>query len=194
MHFLVVGLGNPGKKYLNNRHNVGFCAVDLFAKQTDTQLNQKKFSSHMGSVTLIDKRVLLLKPMTYMNLSGKSVSAAVNYLHIPCEQVAVIYDDMDLDLGRLHIKQGGGSGGHRGLRSLLDELHCDDFIRFRIGIGHPAGFIDPADYVLQSFDREELSIMDQTVARTVESIACWLKDGLTAAMNRYNPWPLDNGI
>ncbi len=193
MRFLVVGLGNPGKTYLKSRHNLGFSVADKIAQVGRIDLSQKKYFSHSGSGTLMGHNVLIMKPMTYMNLSGKAVAAAVNYLRIGCEQIAIVYDDMDLALGRVHIKQHGGAGGHKGVRSVLDALQCDDFTRFRMGIGHPTGPIDPADYVLQPFGKEELPMAEQLIERGRDAILCWIKDGLTAAMNRYNPWPLTHG-
>jgi PTH1 family peptidyl-tRNA hydrolase len=190
MFFLIVGLGNPGKTYRHTRHNLGFWVVDRLAECHGITVGQKKFRGEFGSGAIGGKRVSLLKPLTYMNLSGAAVTAAVSYLKIPLEQVLIAHDDVDLELGRVQVKSGGGHGGHRGLRSVIENLNQDGFARIRIGVNRPAGDgKEVSDYVLEPFGAAELSTAGGAVGRAAEAAATWLEDGLTTAMNRYNSWP-----
>jgi PTH1 family peptidyl-tRNA hydrolase len=190
MFFLIVGLGNPGKTYRNTRHNLGFGVVDRLAERHGISVGQKKFHGKFGSGSIGDKRVGLLKPLTYMNLSGEAVTAAVNYLKIPLERVLIAHDDVDLALGRIQVKSGGGHGGHRGLQSVIESLNQDDFARIRIGVDRPMGENEEvSDYVLEPFSTAELSTAGDAVGRAAEAAVAWLEDGLTTAMNQYNSWP-----
>jgi len=189
MFFLIVGLGNPGKAYQHTRHNLGFRVVDRLAERHDIRVGQKKFKGQFGSGSIGDRRVFLLKPQTYMNLSGQAVAEAVNFHKLPLEQVLIAHDDVDLELGRIQVKYGGGHGGHRGLQSVLENLSADEFARVRLGVNRPAGDADVSDYVLEPFSRAEQALADDAVGRAVEATEAWLKDGLTTAMNQYNSWP-----
>lgn len=189
MFFLIVGLGNPGKTYQRTRHNLGFQVVDRLAEQHDIKVGQKKFKGEFGSGSIGDRRVCLLKPQTYMNLSGTAVAEAVNYHKVPLEQVLIAHDDVDLELGRIQVKFGGGHGGHRGLQSVVESLSADEFTRIRVGVNRPAGEGDVSDYVLEPFSKAEQAAAEEAVGRAAEAAATWLKDGLTTAMNQYNSWP-----
>jgi PTH1 family peptidyl-tRNA hydrolase len=189
MFFLIVGLGNPGKTYQRTRHNLGFQVVDRLAEQHDIKVGQKKFKGQFGSGSIGDRRVCLLKPQTYMNLSGGAVAEAVNYHKVPLEQVLIAHDDVDLELGRIQVKFGGGHGGHRGLQSVIESLAVDDFARIRVGVNRPDGEGDVSDYVLEPFSKAEQAAAEEAVGRAAEAAAAWLKDGLTTAMNQYNSWP-----
>jgi len=189
MFFLIVGLGNPGKTYQRTRHNLGFWVVDRLAERHEISVGQKKFKGEFGSGSIGGRRVCLLKPQTYMNLSGGAVAEAVNFHKIPLKQVLIAHDDVDLELGRVQVKFGGGHGGHRGLESVVEILNQDGFARVRIGVGRPPDDIDVSDYVLQPFSPAERAAADDAVERAAEAAATWLEDGLTTAMNRYNSWP-----
>lgn len=189
MFFLIVGLGNPGKTYQGTRHNLGFRVVDRLAERHEISAGQKKFLGQFGSGSIGGKRVCLLKPQTWMNLSGGAVAEAVNFLKIPLDRVLIAHDDVDLELGRIQVKFGGGHGGHRGLESVVETLGQDGFTRIRIGVGRPPDSVDVSDYVLQPFSPAEQAAADDAVERAAEAAATWLEDGLTTAMNRYNSWP-----
>jgi PTH1 family peptidyl-tRNA hydrolase len=172
MFFLIVGLGNPGKTYRHTRHNLGFRVVDRVAEIQGIGIGQKKFRGEFGSGSIGDKRVGLLKPSTYMNLSGEAVAAAVSYLKIPTEQVLIVHDDVDLAL----------------------SLNADGFARIRLGVGRPAeAGQDVAGHVLQPFSAGELSSAAEAVERAAGAAITWLEDGLTTAMNRYNSWAGQEG-
>ncbi len=190
MFFLIVGLGNPGKTYHGTRHNLGFRVVDRLAEIQGIGIGQKKFRGEFGSGSIGGKRVGLLKPSTYMNLSGEAVAAAVSYLKIPAERVLIVHDDVDLALGRIQVKSGGGAGGHRGLQSVITSLNAEGFARIRLGVGRPPETDqEVSGYVLKPFGAAELSSAAEAVERAAGAAVTWLEDGLTTAMNRYNSWP-----
>ena len=161
---LIVGLGNPGIKYKNTRHNVGFMAVDYLAETSGVRFNKSDFKSHWGKGNILGREVILVKPQTFMNLSGKAVKVLADFFHIEPKGILVIYDDIDLELGAIRIRLGGGSGGHRGMQSIIEYLGANNFPRIRLGIGRPKneaeGLMlnaegDVADYVLSPFNSEE---------------------------------------
>jgi peptidyl-tRNA hydrolase, PTH1 family len=185
--WLLVGLGNPGRRYQGNRHNVGFLVADALASAgEDLQPRAaSKFAGELAKGTLDGKQVLLLKPQTYMNLSGRSVAAVSRFYEVPLERMVVIHDDVDLELGRLRVKAGGGDGGHKGIRSMAQELGSPEFLRVRAGIGRPeVGEVE--DFVLQDFRLEERAVVDEMVARAGEAVRAVLGGGLKEAMNRFN--------
>jgi PTH1 family peptidyl-tRNA hydrolase len=190
MLFLIIGLGNPGDKYEATRHNVGFRVIDCLAQRFDISLSSRRYSAHSGQGQIKEHQVLLLKPMTFMNLSGKSVWAAQNSLEMETSQIAVIHDDVDLALGRIQVRRGGGHGGHRGLKSIISLLEDRDFVRFRVGVDRPSSDIEISDYVLEKFDDSEQEAVMNIITKTANAIEVWLEKGLTSAMNRFNPWPL----
>ncbi len=183
---LIVGLGNPGEKYAATRHNVGFWVIDRLAERWQIPVRQNRWKGLAGSGLVMGERVVLLKPMTYMNLSGESVRPALDWLKCDIEDLAVVCDDLDLPPGTLRLRKKGSSGGHRGLQSLLDHLGPNEFKRVRIGIGHPAGRMRVVDYVLSPFTREERPSIEEAVERAVEAIHQWVVSDFDQAMNRFN--------
>ena len=190
MFFLIVGLGNPGKDYQKTRHNIGFMVIDHLAERHKISLLKKKFQGFSGSGQIANQKVLLLKPQTFMNLSGESVSQACQYYDLPPDRIAVIHDDIDLELGRIQVRQNGGHGGHRGLISIYEHLQSKDFIRFRIGVARPldSDKVSVSGHVLGKFRGVEPELADIAIDKAVSAVEDWLKEGLIFAMNKYNPW------
>ena len=186
---LLVGLGNPGREYDDTRHNVGFLVVDKVAEKMGTAVDDKKFRARVGRGRVGDAATLLMKPQTYMNLSGESVGPALGFYKLTTEDVVVVHDELDLPLGRLKLKRGGGHGGHNGLRSLIKHLPDDRFIRIRIGIGRPPPQWDPADYVLSKFRSQEWTAVDQAVATAADAVEAIFRDGVSKAMATFNRDP-----
>ncbi len=182
---LIVGLGNPGRKYENTRHNVGFCLIDELSRRWQVQVDRRRFSGLLGSGRFGDERVLLFKPTTYMNRSGRAVREAVAFHKLALEDLLVVVDDLALPLGRLRIRSRGSGGGHNGLTDVIDELGEERFARLRIGIewveSHRA-----VDHVLGAFSPEDQRRMDQAILRSAEAVECWLTSGVEAAMNGFN--------
>jgi len=182
---LVTGLGNPGPRHERDRHNVGWMVVDELARRCDASF-KSKFNGRLGETRIGDHRIALLKPETYMNESGRSISAAARFYKVPIEDVVVVHDDVDLELGRLQARAGGGLAGHNGLRSIAQALGAADFLRLRIGVGRPGrgDQRDVADYVLAPFEPHE--DRDGIVARAAEAIELLVRDGLEEAQRRFN--------
>ena len=184
---LVVGLGNPDRKYLNTRHNAGFIAVDEIAASLGTAIDKKKFDALVADVTLAGERVLLMKPQTYMNLSGVAVEKAASFYKIPPEHVIVLFDDISLDVGRLRIRRKGSAGGHNGIRSIIDYLQSDNFPRVKIGVGErPNPNYDLADWVLSTFKEEEKKAIREVASHCREIVELMLGGNVDKAMNLYN--------
>jgi PTH1 family peptidyl-tRNA hydrolase len=185
---LIVGLGNPGKKYQANRHNVGFMAVDAMAGDVAGFAWKEKFAGVFGRGELFGKSSVLLKPMTFMNLSGDSVQPAMAFSKVAVGDVIVIHDELDVPFGEVRLKVGGGHAGHNGLRSIIERAGSPDFVRVRVGIGRPpAGFRgDVADYVLHDFDSSERAELPDVLGRAIEATKKVLTLGLSAAMNAVN--------
>ena len=187
---LIVGLGNPGSEYADHRHNIGFQILQALAGMHGLSFTRKKKAkARVAEGQVRGRPALLVKPQTFMNLSGKSVRRLSHDYKIPPDRILVICDDLDLPLGRLRIRPKGGSGGQKGLRSIIDSLGSQDFARLRVGIGRPPGNVDPADYVLLPFADEETALLAETVSRAVEAVESWLADGIVAAMDRFNRTP-----
>jgi PTH1 family peptidyl-tRNA hydrolase len=185
--FMIVGLGNPGSEYANHRHNIGFRVVQALAKAHSlTFARYKRAKAHVAEGRVGPWQVLLAKPHTFMNLSGKTVGRLSRAHEIPSERILVIYDDLDLPLGRLRLRPEGGSGGHRGMRSIIEALGTQAFPRLRVGIDRPPGSMDPADYVLEPFGEEEAALAGEAVERAVAAVECWLSEGIATAMDRFN--------
>ncbi|MCG0275838.1 MAG: aminoacyl-tRNA hydrolase [Thermosediminibacteraceae bacterium] len=182
--FLIVGLGNPGKEYEDTRHNVGFMVVDKLAERLGIKVDRVKFKGLFGEGFFEGEKILLLKPMTYMNLSGQSVQDAVEFYKIPTENLVVIYDDMDLPLGRLRIRKKGSSGGHKGMESIIYHIASEGFPRIRVGIGRPKD--DVVDYVLGKFEPGEKKVIDAVIEAAAEAAVTIVQHGVEEAMNRYN--------
>ena len=200
IQWVVAGLGNPGEEYSRSRHNAGFMTVDRIAKAKGVELTRRRFKGVTAEVTLAEKPALLVKPQTFYNLSGECISAILGYFKINSDRLIVLHDELDLEAGRLRIKQGGGDAGNRGVRSIAESLGTTNFIRVRMGIGRPPGFsgeieMEPGrqpkteenkDYLLRPMtaaERQTLAPLLDRAASAVEAIAA---DGLEAAMNRYN--------
>lgn len=186
---LIAGLGNPGREYEATRHNLGFRVLDALARRGHIELTSTKFSAESGQGVLGGHKVLLLKPQTYMNLSGQSVGPAAHFYKVAPEDLVVIHDDLDLALGRLQLRQGGGTGGHNGIKSIVQCLGTSDFVRLRIGIGKPPG-PDPKQrvvgHVLSKFDAGERSLIDDAVETAARAVETCLAQGLAQAMNAFN--------
>ncbi len=191
---LIVGLGNPGQGYANNRHNVGFMCVNHFAKTHRIRFDRKQGKARIGTGEVAGSEVVVARPQTYMNLSGQAVSRLVRKFNIGPDSLLVIYDDLDLPLGKIRIRQGGSSAGHKGVESIIAELGSRDFIRIRVGTGRPpipvgSGEItetDIVDYVLGDFTAEEKKVVARVIPEVSGAILCLITEGLTAAMNKYN--------
>ncbi|GAB6877702.1 aminoacyl-tRNA hydrolase [Thermaerobacter litoralis] len=189
---IIVGLGNPGPEYEGTRHNVGFAVVDALARRLRTAGWRRGFRSLWTEGAWRGQPVLLLKPQTYMNLSGEAVEQACRALRAEPAEVLVVYDDLDLPPGHLRLRPGGRAGGHRGVASIIEALGRDDFPRLRVGIGRPPAGVDAAEYVLAPFTAEEQALMAAAVQRAAEAVLAVLSTGLDRAMSRYNgptPWP-----
>jgi PTH1 family peptidyl-tRNA hydrolase len=188
---LVVGLGNPGRRYAATRHNVGFRIVDHWAEAAGITLDEERYSGRFGCGGLAQVEVALLQPLTYMNRSGTSVAAAVDDLVIAdvSRDLLVAYDDVDLPFGQLRIRPSGGPGGHRGLEDIIEQLGQRDFPRLRFGIGHPPLNLSTTDYVLETFSTQEQEVLGAHLEQASEAITCILVHGLSVSMNRYNAAP-----
>lgn len=183
---LIVGLGNPGKAYANNRHNIGFRCINKLAKVHGIPLAQRGPQAQFGIGQIAGREVVLAKPRTFMNLSGKSVKLLMQRFQVTPDDALIIHDDLDLPLGKIRLYPAGGSGGHKGVDSIITQLGSQDFPRIRVGIGRPQGYEDAADYVLSDFSQEERVVIEGTIVRVAEVILCLLREGVVAAMNKYN--------
>jgi PTH1 family peptidyl-tRNA hydrolase len=183
---LVVGLGNPGADYENTRHNVGAEVVELLARRHGGKLRRQKERSLTDEVDIAGRKVALAIPLTFMNLSGEAVAPLVRRYRVEPGQLVVVHDEMDFDVARLQVKDGGGLAGHNGLRSIVAHLHTQDFVRIRIGIGKPPGRREGADHVLKRFSKAEREQIDVTVEQAADAVEMILSDGVTTAMNRFN--------
>lgn len=184
--FLIVGLGNPGPKYHNNRHNVGFMVADALGDRANIPIRRFEFRALIGKGDFADERLILVKPQTYMNNSGQAVSALINFYKIPVKKLLVIHDDLDLPFGTLRMRPQGGAGGQRGVGSIIAKLNTRDFSRLRIGIGRPPGRMDPSDYVLHDFDPPEEEMLPEILDTAVKAIRLFIKEDIEQAMNKFN--------
>ena len=185
-NYLLVGLGNPGIKYERNRHNIGFCLIDYFTSQINSEDYIDKFNSKYTLVRLNDNKIHIIKPQTYMNRSGVSVRNCKDFFKIAPENIIVVYDDMDLTLGSLKIKSSGGSAGHNGIKSLIDEIGSNNFVRIRIGIGKPLNKENVNNYVLSNFKKDEFEALSRIKNRIEEIIKDIIFEGIIFAMNKFN--------
>jgi PTH1 family peptidyl-tRNA hydrolase len=184
---LIVGLGNPGPEYAAHRHNVGFQIVEALARTHGLAFSRQKYmKARVARGQIGDGSVLLVKPQTFMNLSGRAVARLHRAHEIPPERILVVYDDLDLPLGRLRLRSEGGSGGHKGIHSIIEALGTQAFPRLRVGIDRPPGNVDPAEYVLQPFDEDQKPLHVEMISRAMAAIECWLADGVVAAMDQFN--------
>lgn len=183
---LIIGLGNPGKTYEQTRHNIGFQVIDLLASKWNAPLTQSKFKGMYSIIHRPEGKVMLLKPLTYMNLSGESVSALMDYYDVGIEDIVVIYDDLDLPTGQLRLRQKGSAGGHNGIKSLIHHLGTQEFNRMRIGISRPPAGMKVPDYVLSRFSKEENPEVSEAVQKSAEACELWLAKPYVEVMNKFN--------
>jgi PTH1 family peptidyl-tRNA hydrolase len=184
--WLIAGLGNPGREYADNRHNAGFQSLDGLARAHNLRFDTRRNRGLLALGEIAGRPVILLKPQSFMNDSGRSVAPVARFYRVPPERLLVIYDELDLPLGSVRLRSEGGSGGHRGMRSIINQLGRQDFSRVRVGIGRPPGRMDPADYVLRDFDPGEQLLMEEVFEWVGQAVECWLVDGIDVAMTRFN--------
>lgn len=184
--YLIVGLGNPGIKYRKTRHNFGFMVVDALADDLKLPLKKLKYKAMIGEGRLGDSKIILARPLTYMNNSGDSVWQLAKFFKVPNENIIVAHDDLDLPLGVLRLRPGGGASGQKGVASIIQKLGIQDFARVRLGISRPPGQMDPVDYVLEKFLPNEEKLRDIVIKEAVEAIQVFVREGLSMAMNKYN--------
>jgi len=184
--YLVIGLGNPGREYRDTRHNIGFMVIDQLCKVMGVSMTRVQSRALVAVGTLEGRKVVLAKPQTFMNLSGQSVGGLVRFYKVPLEQMMVGHDDLDLPLGTIRLRPGGGSAGQKGMESIIRQLGTQNFSRLRLGIDRPPGQMDPAAYVLQRFTRAEQDMLETVLDRAVAAVRTFVRDGLDAAMNQHN--------
>ncbi|OGO74811.1 MAG: aminoacyl-tRNA hydrolase [Chloroflexi bacterium RIFOXYD12_FULL_57_15] len=184
--YLLIGLGNPGREYRDNRHNIGFMLIDRLAVRLNARGMKLQSKAIVIGALYEGRKLILAKPQTYMNLSGQSAQGLLHFYKIPPENMIVAHDDLDLPLGTIRIRPGGGAGGQRGMASTIERLGTQDFPRLRLGIGRPPGRMDAAAYVLQDFSRADLLIVSETLDRAADAVLTFVTDGLDKAMNKYN--------
>jgi peptidyl-tRNA hydrolase, PTH1 family len=190
---LITGLGNPGRNYALNRHNLGFQCINFIAKKHSIPVKQTQCQSKIGKGRIAETDIILAKPRTYVNNSGDAVASLMKKYHIPAENIVIIYDDMDLPVGKIRIRPGGNAGGHKGIKSIISSLGHRDFCRIKIGIGRPVADesdeideTDIVDYVLSNFSTGEQEKIDAALKTAADAVKCIISDGVTAAMNKYN--------
>jgi peptidyl-tRNA hydrolase, PTH1 family len=184
--YLLIGLGNPGREYRDSRHNVGFMLVDRLAVRLDARGMKVQSKAITTTAIYEDRKLILAKPQTYMNLSGQSVQGLIHFYKLPLANVLIAHDDLDIPFGTIRIRPGGGPGGQRGMASTIEQLGTKDFPRLRIGIGRPPGRMEPAAYVLQDFSRDELKFLSEILDRAAAAALEFVVSGLDQAMNKYN--------
>lgn len=186
MPFLIVGLGNPGRQYQANRHNIGFMLVSRLAEKLSVSFTRVQSKALVTKTTFQEKPVIMAKPQTYMNLSGQSVGSLAKFYKIEMDHLMVVYDDVDLPFGRIRIRPSGGSAGQKGMQSIITQLGTDEFPRMRLGVGRPPGSKGAASYVLRDFSGEDAEFLPQVLDRGVEAVLTFISEDLTNAMNRFN--------
>jgi PTH1 family peptidyl-tRNA hydrolase len=184
--FLIVGLGNPGLQYRNNRHNIGFLVIDFLASGISEKISRLEHQTIIAEGVLEDRKVFLAKPQTFMNVSGPPVARLVESYDVSPSKLLIISDDIDLPLGQLRLRESGGTGGHKGLRSIQERLGTQDIPRLRIGIGRPPGRTEPADFVLEDFSESERTEVEITIRLASDCVRCFLREGIQPAMTRFN--------
>ena len=182
---LIIGMGNPGVHYQWSRHNIGFLVVDRLAEINHIIISTKRFKTLYGIGWVDSQKVILVKPMTFMNRSGEGVKRAVDYFSVGMEDLVVIHDDLDLPFGKLRFKRRGGDGGHQGVRSVIEFIGGNNFLRLKVGIGRPPKGMDSPEYVLSSFDETQQPILEGILSKVAEALRVMLLEGIEVAMNRY---------
>ncbi|MEZ4590333.1 MAG: aminoacyl-tRNA hydrolase [Chloroflexota bacterium] len=183
--FLIVGLGNPGRKYRGNRHNIGFMAVDALAAAYKIESSKVQNKAIVGNGRIQSRAVIIAKPQTYMNSSGDAVGPLARFYKVPPENVLVVYDELDLPFGTIRLREKGGAGGHNGMKSIINHLG-QEFPRVRLGIGRPPGQMPVPAYVLQDFHKDDLPLLDDVLAEAIRAIETYLREGIQLAMSRHN--------
>ena len=186
---LVIGLGNPGKKYERTRHNVGFLVIDQIASENGVKVKSKRCNALVGEWSSRSEKVVLAKPQVYMNRSGETVRALIREFNASPQDIVLVYDDLDLPFGRIRVRSKGSAGGHRGVASVIESLAGAQFHRVRVGIGRPPEGMDSADYVLEPFSAREVAELDSVVSRASQAVTCLLDDGSEKAMAQFNRAP-----
>ncbi len=184
--YLLIGLGNPGREYRDNRHNIGFMMIDRLIVRLNARGLKVQSKAIVTTATYEGRKLILAKPQTYMNLSGQSIQGLVHFYKLPVENMLVAFDDLDLPFGTIRLRPGGGAGGQKGFASAIEQLGTKDIARLRLGIGRPPGRMDPSAYVLQDFSREEMKILSEIVDRAADAALTFVVEGLNKAMNKYN--------
>lgn len=184
--YLIIGLGNPGREYLHSRHNIGFMVLDRLANRLGVTFSRLRQKALVTEARYQERRLILAKPQTYMNLSGQAAGPLARYYKIQLDHLLVVTDDLDLPLGALRMRPGGGSGGHKGMTSIIQNLGQQDFPRLRVGVGRPPGRMDPADFLLQDFSPSEAKILAIALDQAVEAVLTYVVEGIQHAMTRYN--------
>ncbi len=184
--YLIVGLGNPGRDYQRNRHNIGFMLADELAERLGTKFRRMKHKALLTSARYKGDKIILAKPQTYMNNSGQAVSTLVRYYKIPLTNLLVAYDDVDLPFETIRLRPSGGSAGQKGMKSIIRQLGSQDFPRLRLGIGRPPGRMSTPDYVLQDFSQQESDVLPFVLDRTADAALTFISEGIEAAMTKYN--------
>ena len=184
--YLIVGLGNPENEYAHTRHNMGFDTINQIAKNNNIQITKNNFKGLWESTIIQNQKVILLKPQTYMNLSGESVKEVAEFYNLKPEEIIVIYDDIDIEKGHIKIRKKGGAGSHNGMKSVVEELQSTDFARIRVGIGQPEFKSDMINYVIGKVSQEEQEILQQGVEKAAKAVEEILKNGIDIAMNKFN--------
>ena len=187
--FLIVGLGNPGREYRNNRHNIGFMVLDQLAGKLDTSFSKMKMNALMTAVRYKGCRIILLKPQTFMNLSGKAAASFIRFYKLPLENLLVVYDDVDLPFQTLRMRPNGGDAGQKGVRSIIQELGTKDFPRLRVGINRPPGRMSVSSYVLLNFSDQEVETLPFVLDQAADAILAFVELGLNQAMTTFNQNP-----
>lgn len=190
--FLIVGLGNPEEKYNNTRHNIGFEAIDYIADKYNIDINRKKFKGVYGEGFIGNEKVILMKPTTYMNLSGECIREVIDFYKLTNEDILVIYDDISLDVGRIRIRAKGSAGGHNGIKSIINHLGTDEFSRIKIGVGQPKG--DLVNHVLGKFSKEENEVLEESLEATKLATETIMKEDTQAGMNKFNGFKAKKSI
>jgi PTH1 family peptidyl-tRNA hydrolase len=183
---IVLGIGNPGSEYRGTRHNVGYMVTDILAQRRGVSEGKSRFQSVVAEIRVGNEKVLLVKPVTYVNRSGFAAAAALSYYDLDLKDFIVVCDDMNLPTGKIRIRREGSSGGHNGLKSIVEAVHGEDFARVRIGIGEPEGRRTGVDHVLGRFQTGEETVIRETLERAADSVETWLCEGIEAAMNEFN--------
>jgi len=184
--YLIVGLGNPGRNYRENRHNIGFMLIDRLAIRLDAKMTRLQSKALVGSTRYNDAKVILAKPQTFMNLSGQAVQGLARFYKLPLSNLLIAHDDLDLPFGTIRLRPGGGAGGQKGIKSTIERLGTPDFPRLRLGIGRPPGRMDPAAYVLQNFSKGDEMLLSETLDRAADAAFKFIDEGINEAMNVFN--------